>query len=230
MEKFESFRPKSLSELSDTEIAELSPDDQNELVELVLLESKETIGALAQEVEQMDEEIFSLDSFYEIQAIIEEYRTLMADLGAIDDNFEKHLQFLLEKIEKKNPIAEVARNNRGNVLIHSSDLASLQNLLGKKADISEVCTTAGSLRKKGDVFRSKKKSIHAGLIFDPRQASAWFSKDVGSHTSSGRRVLEPRFKQFRCTSLKRSIGKSIRRKNRSMGRYSNCSTCRITTH
>ena len=54
MEKVESYRPKSLLELSDTEVADLSLEEQHELIELVLLESKETIGALAQEVEQMD--------------------------------------------------------------------------------------------------------------------------------------------------------------------------------
>jgi hypothetical protein len=201
MEKFESYRPASLLELSEIEVAKLSPEDQHELVELVLLESRETLEALSAEIEKMDEEIFSLDSFYEIQEVIEEYRVLMKGLSITDKNFEKHLQLLLEKIEKKNPLVEVARNNHGNVLVHSSDLTSLQNLLSKTADVSEVCTTAGSLRKKGDVFRPKKKSIHAGLIFDPRQASAWFSKDVGSHTSQGRRVLEPRFEQFRCKTL-----------------------------
>lgn len=201
MEKFESYKPTSLLELSDMEVAELSPDDQHELIELVLLESKETLSVLSAEIDKMDEEIFSLDSFYEIQAVIEEYRALIESLGITDENFEKQIQFLLEKIEKKNPIAKIARNNRGNVLVHSSDLTSLQNLLDKKANISEVCTTAGSLRKKGDVFRPKKKSIHAGLIFDPQQASAWFSKDVGSHTSQGRRMLEPRFEQFRCGTL-----------------------------
>lgn len=201
MEKFESYRPTSLLELSDTEVADLSPDDQHELIGLVLLESRETIEALSTEIDGMDEEIFSLDSFYEIQAVIEEYKMLMQDLGITDEDFEKHLQFLLEKIEKKNPISEVAEQNRGNVLVHSSDLTSLRNLLETRADISEVCTTAGSLRKKGDVFRPKEKSIHAGLIFDPRQASAWFSKDVGSHTSRGKRVLEPRFEQFKCATL-----------------------------
>jgi len=201
MEKFESYRPTSLLELSDAEVAELSPEDQHELIELVLLESREVIGALSAEIDAMNEEIFSLDSFYEIQAVIEEYRTLMADLDITDEDFEKHLHFLLEKIERKNPISEVAKNNRGNVLVHSSDLTSLQNLLRTKANVSEVCTTAGSIRKTGDVFRPKKKSIHAGLIFDPQQASAWFSKDVGSHTSQGKRVLEPRFEQFRCSTL-----------------------------
>lgn len=207
MEKFESYRPKSLLELSDTEVAELSPDDQHELIDLVLLESRETMEALSAEIDNMDEEIFSLDSFYEIQAVIEEYKILMEDLGIADEDFEKHLQFLLNKIKEKNPISEVAEHNRGNVLVHSSDLTSLQNLLRTKATISEVCATAGSLRKKGDVFRPKKKSIHAGLIFDPRRASAWFSKDVGSHTSQGKRVLEPRFEQFRCTTLDDAIAK-----------------------
>lgn len=205
MEKFESYRPKSLLELSDTEVAELSSDDQHELAELVLLESRETIEFLSAEIDEMDEEIFSLDSFYEIQEVIEEYKMLMNDLGITDEDFEKHLQFLLEKIERKNPISKVAEQNRGNVLVHSSDLTSLQNLLETRADVSEVCTTAGSLRKKGDVFRPKKKSIHAGLIFDPRQASACFSKDVGSHTSQGKRVLEPRFEQFRCASLDEAL-------------------------
>lgn len=63
------------------------------------------------------------------------------------------------------------------------------------------------MRKKGDIFRPNKKSIHAGLIFDPRQASAWFSKDVGSHTSQGQRVLEPRFKQFKCATLDEALAK-----------------------
>lgn len=189
MKKLESYRPKSLLELSNMEVAKLSPDDQHELAELVLLESKETIKALSAEVDEMDEEIFSLDLFYEIQAVIEEYRVLIKDLGITDEDLEQSLQFLLEKIERGNPISEVANQNRGNVLIHSSDLTSLQNLLQTQADISEVCATIGSLRKKEDIFRPKKKSIHAGLIFDPRQASVWFSKDVGSHTSQGQRVL-----------------------------------------
>ncbi|MFO7807718.1 MAG: hypothetical protein R6V40_04875 [Candidatus Moraniibacteriota bacterium] len=207
MEKFESYRPTSLLELSDTEIAEISLDGQRELVELVLLESRETVNALSAEVDEMDEEFFSLDSFYEIQAVVEEYRAIMDDLSITDEDFEKHLQFLLKKIEEKNPISEVAMKNYGNVLIHSSDLTSLKNLLGKKTEVSEVCATAGSLRKKGDIFRSKKKAIHAGLVFDPQQASAWFSKDVGSHTSGGKRVLEPRFEQFRCDSMAEALEK-----------------------
>ncbi len=200
-------RPTSLLELSDTEIAELSPDGQRELIELVLFESRETMNALSAEIDEMDKEFFSLDSFYEIQAVIEEYRSIMEDLDITDEDFEKHLQFLLEKIEEKNPISEVAISNSGNVLVHSSDLTSLRNLLRKKANVSEVCATAGSLRKKGDIFRPKKKSIHAGLIFDPRQASAWFSKDVGSHASRGKRVLEPRFEKFRCSSLEEALKK-----------------------
>lgn len=97
MTKLESYRPKSLLELSDMQVAKLSPDDQHELIELVLLESKETIKALFAEVDEMDEEFFSLDSFYEIQAVIEEYRALMKGLGITDEDFEQHLQFLLEK-------------------------------------------------------------------------------------------------------------------------------------
>jgi hypothetical protein len=205
MEKFEFYRPKSLLELSDTEVADLSPEEQRELIELVLLESRETLEALLVEIGKMDEEIFSLDSFYEIKAIIAEYKQLMVDLDITDEAFEKHLQDLLDRIEKKNPISEVARHNQGNVLAHSSDLTSLQKLLEIEADVSEVCTTVGSLREKGDIFHSKKKSIHAGLIFDPRQASAWFSKDVGSHTSQGKRVLEPRFEKFRYTSLEEAL-------------------------
>ena len=205
MEKFESYKPKSLLELSDTEIADLDSEEQRELIELVLLESKETIEALAREVDNMDKEIFSLDSFYEIQAVIEEYRQLMIELEITDETFKKYLSDLLSRLEKKNPISEVAKNNQNNVLVHSSDLTSLKNLLQVKGDISEICTTAGSLRKKGDIFRSKKKLIHAGLIFDPRQASAYFSKDVGSHTLQGKRILEPRFEQFRCSSLHEAL-------------------------
>lgn len=201
MENFEFYRPKSLLELSDAEIAKLSPEDQNELIELVLLESKEIIESLSRKIDGMNEEIFSLDSFYEIQSVIEEYRILMEDLDIVDEYFEQYLQSLLEKLERKNPISKVAEQNRGNVLIHSSDLTSLRNLLKLRVDVSEVCTTAGSLRKKGDIFRPKQKSIHAGLIFDPKQASAWFCKDVGSSTSRGRRVLESRFEQFRCATL-----------------------------
>ncbi len=207
MEKYESYKPKGLLELSDVEVAELSPNDQHELIELVLLESRETIESLSAEIDKMDEEIFSLDSFYEIQAVIEEYKVLMENLSVTDEDFEKYLQFLLEKIENKNPISEVARQSSNNVLVHSSDLTSLKNLLRTNTDSSEVCATTGSLRKKGDVFRPKKKSIHAGLIFDSRQASAWFSKDVGSHTSQGKRVLEPRFEQFRCVSLDEALDK-----------------------
>ena len=205
MEKFRSYKPKSLLELSDMGIVQLSPEEQNELVDVVLLESGEAIDALSAEIDNMDESFFSLDSFYEIQAVIAEYRKYMEELGINDEKFEKRLQFLLEKIEAKNPISEVAKQNQGNVLIHSSDLTSLEKLLKTQSDMSEVCATAGSLRKKGDIFRPKKKSIHAGLIFDPQQAIAWFSKDVGSYTSRGKRVLDPQFEQFRCASLNEAL-------------------------
>ena len=146
-----------------------------------------------------------MDSFYEIQAIVEQYRQLITGLNIVDEIFEKYLHDLLSRLEKKNPISQTAKHSQNNVLVHSSDLTSLQNLLETQADVSEVCATAGSLTEKGDIFRPKKKSIHAGLIFDPRQASAWFSKDVGSHTSRGKRVLEPRFEQFRCDSLDEAL-------------------------
>ncbi len=213
MEKLESYEPKSLIGFSDAEIGDLSPEDQQILIELVILESKGTMEALAMEIDEMDKEIFSLGSFYEIQAIITGYKKLIVNLDIADGTFEKPLKDLLDRLEKRNPISEIAKRNRGNVLIHSSDLISLRNLLKTKADMSEVCTTAGSLHKKGDIFCPKKKSIHAGIIFDPQQASAWFSKDVGSHTSRGRRVLEPRFEQFRCASLdealERQLGKRV---------------------
>jgi len=70
----------------------------------------------------------------------------MIELEITDEIFEKHLSDLLSRIEKKNPIAKVARNSQGNVLIHSSDVTSLQNLLKTEVGVSEVCATAGSLR------------------------------------------------------------------------------------
>jgi len=205
MEKFEAYRPTSLLELSDTEIADLNQKEQQELIELVLIESKEVIESLAREIDNMDEKFFSLDSFYEIQAVIEEYRQLMAELEIADESFEKCLNDLLNRLEEKNPISEVAKNNHGNVLVHSSDITSLQNLLETKSYVSEVCATAGSLQKKGDIFRPKKKSIHAGIIYNPKQASAWFSKDVGSHRERGKRALESRFEQFRCSSMEEAL-------------------------
>jgi hypothetical protein len=205
MEKFELYKPPSLLEISDEEINNLSPEDQKELIELIVIESKETVNALSLEVNKMNKEIFSLDSFYEIQSIIEEYKILIKDLDISDEGFEAQLKSLFEKIEEKNPISEVAKKNKGNVLVHSSDLKSLHNLLKTKNHISEVCATAGSLRKNGDIFRSKKKKIDAGFIFDPKQASVWFSKDVGSHTTQGKRVLEPRFEKFKCSSLEEAL-------------------------
>ena len=198
MEKFESYKPKSLLELSEAEIFELSLQSQNELIELVLSESKETLEKLSTEIDTMSEDFFSLDSFYEVRIIVEEYQTLMRELDIIDENFENHLRLLLEKI---------AKQNRDNVLIHTSDVTSLQNLLTRKTHISEVCATAGSLRKKEDIFHPQKKSIHAGLIFDPQQASAWFSKDVGSRTSQGKRLLDPQCEQFRCETLDDALAK-----------------------
>ncbi len=101
MEKFESYKPKSLLELSEAEIFELSLQSQNELIELVLSESKETLEKLSTEIDTMSEDFFSLDSFYEVRIIVEEYQTLMRELDIIDENFENHLRLLLEKIQNK---------------------------------------------------------------------------------------------------------------------------------
>jgi hypothetical protein len=209
MKRFELYRPKSLLELSDIEIEEISPEEQQELIELILLESKEVLENLSSEIDDMSEEIFSLDSFYEIQEIIEDYRKIIDDLNINNIDIEECLQSLYEKIEKKNPISEIAKQNHGIVLIHASDLRSIENLLLTKFDVSEVCATGGSLREKGDVFRPKKKSIHAGLIFNPQQASAWFSKDVGSYTIRGKRAIEPRLEQYRCNSLEEALDRQL---------------------
>lgn|GEM_PF-5361449 len=203
--QFEEFLPSSLLELSDTEVDDLSLDEQQELIELVLIESKETIKSLYYEVDQMDEKYYSLDSFYEIQAVIAEYHQILSDLNIDDESFNKFIDQLTEKLNNKNPIYEIAQANLGQVLVHSSDITSLYNLLQTKVDKSEVCTTAGSLQEKNDIFRPKKKSIHAGIIFDPQDATRYFSKDVGSHRSRGRRVLEDRFKQYEYNSLQKAL-------------------------
>lgn len=205
MERFEQHQPKSLLELSELEIDQLSPVELAELTQLVILESKEAVSSLCQEILEMDERNFSLDAFYELQELLDEYdeliKTLKIEDGALLSLIKNARQILLEK----NPISEIAQDNY--ILVHSSDLISLRNLLTSRNETAEVCATASSLRKKNDIFRSKTKSIEAGFIYNPQQAVAWFSKDVGSHTSRGKRVLEKRFQEFATASLDEALEK-----------------------
>jgi len=193
------------------EVAELDIEGQEkqELIEVVLLESREILEAVSQEIASMDSDYFSLDSYYEIQEIILEYQTLLSSLGVENEKINNLLLGLMDLLNEKNPIAQVANKNQGNVLIHSSDIQSLDNLLDLQSETAEICTTAGSLREKGDVFIPKKKAIHAGIIFNPAEAKTWFSRDVGSRRQRGKRVLEDRFFQFQCASMNEALKKKI---------------------
>lgn len=207
MERFEQHQPKGLVEISELEIDKLSPEDLKELIGIAILEARETLRSVNTEIESLDDQHFSLDAYYELQDILIEYEHLIDDLGIEDKNLADGIASSRNILREKNPISKVAENNHGYILLHSSDLRSLENLITTKNETAEVCTTANSLQKKNDIFQSKTKLIEAGLVYDPQAAIAWFSKDVGSHTDRGKRVLEKRFQEFTVRSLDEAIEK-----------------------
>ncbi|OGZ60371.1 MAG: hypothetical protein A3B96_03930 [Candidatus Spechtbacteria bacterium RIFCSPHIGHO2_02_FULL_43_15b] len=206
MERFEKYRPKILHEVSELDM-ELSPGELGEFVDVAMLEAGETLDAISIEAASLETQYFSLDAFYELQAILAEYEGLIASLDIKNKELRVKITGIRDILRDKNPISNIAENNGGYVLVHSSDLKSLRNLVETKNEVAEVCTTANSLRIKGDIFQSSTKSIEAGFIYDPKQATAWFSKDVGSHTHLGKRVLERRFQEFIATSLDDALKK-----------------------
>ena len=212
MEKFKAYKPMSLLELSAMEIDSLTPEEQQELIELVLLESKNVVEALSLEVDNMDEKVFSLDSFYEIQAVIKEYKHLMAELEIDNKIFKEYLDDLLNRLERKNPLSKMADQNDGVVLIHTSRFEDAKELLSlKEVEASEICTTGGTLKKYGDIFRSKVRETDIGLIFNASDANAFFSRDMGSHYRNGRRVLEPRMLKYKCETLQEALARGAKR-------------------
>ncbi len=209
MEKFEQYKPVSLLELSEMELDGLSPNEFAELIELVVSESKEVISAISKEIVEMDETYFSLDAFYEIQEIFDEYEELIRILKIEDHAVLNLIIETRNVLASKNPISEIAATSSNYVLVHASNVSSLRNLILTKNETAEICATASSLRKKNDIFQPRTKSIEAGLIYNPKQAIAWFSKDVGSYTGRGKRILEERFKEFAVSSLDEALEKQI---------------------
>lgn len=159
------------------------------------------------EVQNLNANYFPLHKFYELLKWCNIYEQLLNKFsnqnknGVLSNILSVGILGIREKLNEKNPIYAITSENNGYVLIHASTYTSIENLLNTSNKVAEICTTAGFLREKTDIFYSETKLIECALIYNPKKATAWFSKDVGSHTENGVRILESRFQKFRTYSL-----------------------------
>ncbi len=184
----------------------ISPKELSEYERLILLEGIEVLNNLEREVEKLDDSFFPLDIFFKIEDIVRNYQIELERAGINANEIEVTLKRIKKKLLEKNPLGCVSQENEGYLLTHSSDVSSIRNLLSCPYEHAEICTTVSKLKKR-DIFQPSKKKIHLGLIFNPKGAISWFSKDVGSFRKKGRRVLNPENEKFRCSSLKEALNK-----------------------
>lgn len=208
MSEGQGHHPDSLREFFQLKAEGLSSEDLETLKQVAVIESKEQIHGISEEVGKMNSNFFSIDAYAQVRALIDEYSELLGPDGIQDSSLREYIWNLRNLLDRKNPIAPITNEHDGYVLVHSSNLKSLERLLATKNDFAEVCVAASTLLgDKNSLFTSKSKELEAGLVFSPANATDWFSKDVGSHTQQGKRVLESRFEQYRCADLKDAVSK-----------------------
>lgn len=207
MESSASYQPRGLEELSVLKKKDFSEEEIEDLREVVLAESRQALRGLQQEIDQMHEQIFSLDAFYSIQHLVNEFEYLLILNHLEDHEIFQDIFVLREHLDARNPISSLAHANQGHVLLHTADITSLKNLLSLTQTVAEVCTTASSLRIKDDIFQSATKKSEAGFIYDPKDAIAWFTKDVGSSRKQGKRVIDPKNERYRAHSLEEALAR-----------------------
>lgn len=207
-ELYRLYEPTELTALSSMQPqGQLPMSDLEQLIKLAVLDTIKTIGPMFTEVQGLNTNYFPLHKFYELLKWCDVYEQLLNELSNQNKNsvlsnvLSVGISGIREKLNEKNPIYAITSENNGYVLIHASTYTSIENLLHTSNKVAEICTTAGFLQEKTDIFYSETKSIECALIYNPTDATAWFSKDVGSHTENGVRILESRFQEFRTYSL-----------------------------
>ncbi|KXK10917.1 MAG: hypothetical protein UZ22_OP11002000545 [Microgenomates bacterium OLB23] len=186
---------------------EASGAGESELASVLAAEVHERYPVLLAELDQLGPSPFPIDLYYELMDALETTRKVFSSLRDQDGGVLEDLRSIEELLRGRNPLEEILTTNMGYVLLHSSDTRSVGNLLRGEFRYphAQICTSATKLRDRDGVFRSTTKTLEAGVVYDPRDAVRWFSKDVGSHTREGQRVYLDKHRPFERASLQDAL-------------------------